>query len=122
MKPFPTAKNKRRFSVYSNKKQRSIFMSWNQQSFRPQQQPGAYIPSLANDERVGAFLAKVYGWMFLGLLVTALVAFAIASTPGLIELIFATRIVFWVLVFAQLGMVFYLSARVNKVQPATAGI
>ena len=97
-------------------------MSWNQQSFRPQQQPGAYIPSLANDERVGAFLAKVYGWMFLGLLVTALVAFAIASTPGLIELIFATRIVFWVLVFAQLGMVFYLSARVNKVQPATAGI
>src|SRR5215813_9024469 len=97
-------------------------MSWNQQSFRRQQQPGAYIPSIANDERVGAFLTKVYGWMFLGLLVTALVAFAVASTPALIELIFATRIVFWLLVFAQLGMVFYLSARVEKVQPANAGI
>jgi len=97
-------------------------MSWNQQSFRPQQQPGAYIPSIASDERVGAFLAKVYGWMFVGLLVTALVAFVVASTPALIKLIFATRIVFWLIVFAQLGMVLYLSARVHKLQPATAGI
>lgn len=99
-------------------------MSWNQQS--SQRQPGgAFVPALASDERVGAFLAKVYGWMFVGLLVTAGTAFVVASSPSLIELVFpsgGSRIVFWMILIAQLGMVFYLSARVDKVQPATAGI
>jgi FtsH-binding integral membrane protein len=96
-------------------------MSWNQQSSQHQPQ-GSFTPSITIDERVGAFLAKVYGWMFIGLLVTAVTAFVIASSPALIELVFASRIVFWIIVLAQLGMVFYLSARVDSVQPATAGI
>lgn len=96
-------------------------MSWNQQPF--QQQPrGSFIPSVTSDERVGAFLAKVYGWMFIGLLVTAATAFVVASTPALVQLVFASRIVFWMILIAQFGMVFYLSARVDKVQPTTAGL
>lgn len=95
-------------------------MSWNQQSSR--QQPGSFGYGISVDERVGAFLAKVYGWMFIGLLVTAATAFVVASSPALIQLVFGTRILFWVIVLAQLGMVFYLSARVEKIQPATAGI
>nr|MBA3567994.1 BAX inhibitor (BI)-1/YccA family protein [Pyrinomonadaceae bacterium] len=44
-------------------------MSWNQSSFTS--------PQVADvrDERVGAFLSRVYGWMFAGLLVTAVTAF-----------------------------------------------
>jgi len=94
-------------------------MSWNQPSWN--QSPVA-APELADvrDERVGAFLSKVYGWMFFGLLVTAVTAFVVASTPAILEIIFSNRLVFWVLLIAQLGLVFYLSARVAKVAPTTA--
>ena len=97
-------------------------MSWNQQPYQQQQPRGSFIPSVTSDERVGAFLARVYGWMFIGLLVTAVTAFVVASSPALIQLVFASRIVFWMIVIAQFGMVFYLSARVDKVQPVTAGL
>ncbi len=89
-------------------------MSWNQSSFTS--------PQVADvrDERVGAFLSRVYGWMFAGLLVTAVTAFTVAASPALIEKLILNRIVFWALIIAQLGLVFYLSARVEKVSPATA--
>jgi FtsH-binding integral membrane protein len=44
----------------------------------------------------------------------------VASSPALIETLILNRLLFWGLLFAQLGLVFYLSARVNKVAPATA--
>jgi uncharacterized protein len=94
-------------------------MSWNQPSWN---QSSLSSPQLADvrDERVGAFLSKVYGWMFFGLLVTAVTAFAVSSSPALVEAVFLNRLVFWGLLIAQLGLVFYLSARVDKVAPATA--
>jgi FtsH-binding integral membrane protein len=94
-------------------------MSWNQPGWS---QTEFTSPQLADvrDERVGAFLSKVYGWMFFGLLITAVTAFAVAASPAIIEIIFLNRLVFWGLLIAQLGLVFYLSARVDKVAPATA--
>src|SRR5882672_2248073 len=96
-------------------------MSWNQPSWRqPSTREPAFIPADVRDERVGAFLTKVYGWMFLGLLVTAGTALAVASSPALIQTLILNRLLFWGLLFAQLGLVFYLSARVDKVAPTTA--
>jgi FtsH-binding integral membrane protein len=94
-------------------------MSWNQPSSN---QTSFTSPQLADvrDERVGAFLSRVYGWMFVGLLITSGVAFAVASSPALYESMIHNRLLFWGLLFAQLGVVFYLSARVEKVAPATA--
>ncbi|HET6853828.1 MAG TPA: Bax inhibitor-1/YccA family protein [Pyrinomonadaceae bacterium] len=86
-------------------------MSWNQAS---------YVPADVRDVRVTAFLSKVYGWMFLGLLITSGTALAVASSPFLIETLILNRILFWILLFGQLGLVFYLSARVEKMAPATA--
>jgi uncharacterized protein len=94
-------------------------MSWNQQ---PSWQQSTPVTADLRDERVGAFLARVYGWMFAGLLITAVVAFAVASSPSLIEAVIQNRPVFWILLLAQLGLVFYLSARVQAMQPATAAI
>ena len=85
-------------------------MSWNQPS----------TMAAGADVRITSFLSKVYGWMFLGLLVTAGTAFVVASTPLLIETLIDNRILFWILLFGQLGLVFYLSARVEKVSPVTA--
>ena len=86
-------------------------MSWNQSS---------YVSADVRDVRVTAFLSKVYGWMFLGLLITAGTALAVASSPTLIETFICNRILFWILVLGQLGLVFYLSARVERIAPATA--
>jgi uncharacterized protein len=85
-------------------------MSWNQ----------SYVPASISDARVTSFLAKVYGWMFLGLMITAGTAFFVSSSPALIETFILNRLLFWVLVLAQLGLVFYLSARVEKMAPVTA--
>jgi FtsH-binding integral membrane protein len=60
--------------------------------------------------------------MFLGLLVTAGTAVAVASSPALIEALVLNRIVLWILIFAQLGLVLYLSVRVEKMAPATAAM
>jgi len=71
-------------------------------------------------ERVTAFLRKVYGWMCVGLGVTATVAMAVASSPSLIQAIFGNKILFFGLVIGELGLVFYLSARVDKLAANTA--
>ena len=88
-------------------------MSWNQSSS---------VSADVRDVRVTAFLSKVYGWMFLGLLLTAGTAVVVASSPALIETLILNRILFWILLFGQLGLVFYLSARVDKVSPVTAAV
>ena len=86
-------------------------MSWNESS---------YASADVRDVRVTAFLSKVYGWMFLGLLITSGTAVVVASSPLLIKTLILNRILFWILLFGQLGVVFYLSARVEKMAPATA--
>ena len=88
-------------------------MSWNESSF---------VAADVRDVRVTAFLSKVYGWMFLGLLLTAGTAVVVASSPALIETLILNRGLFWVMVLAQLGLVLYLSVRVEKMAPATAAI
>ncbi len=96
-------------------------MSWNQPPWNqsPARETSLVTPDL-RDERVGAFLSRVYGWMFVGLLTTALIAFGVASSPALLEIVILNRIVFWGLIIAQLGLVFYLSGRVEHTAPTTA--
>lgn len=50
-------------------------------------------------------LWTTYRWMAAGLGVTGAVAMLVASTPALLELIVMNRLVFYVLLFAQLGLV-----------------
>ena len=76
--------------------------------------------TVAGAERVTAFLRKVYGWMAVGLGVTAVVAAAVAGSPTLLQTIFGNRMVFFALIIGELGLVFYLSARVNRLAPGTA--
>jgi uncharacterized protein len=83
----------------------------------------AFSPTAAaTAERVTAFLRKVYGWMFVGLGVTAAVAVGVAGSPAVMQMIASNMILFLVLAFGQLGLVFYLSARVAKLAPATAAV
>src|SRR5262249_53879702 len=71
-------------------------------------------------ERITAFLRKVYGWMAIGLGVTAVVALAVAGSPALTQAIFGNRILFFALIIGEIGLVFYLSARVPKLAATPA--
>jgi uncharacterized protein len=80
------------------------------------------LPStaLGAAERVTAFLKVTYGWMCGGLFVTATVAWFLAASPALVIGIARNPLIFWGLLIGQLGVVFYLSARVNRLAPSTA--
>ncbi len=75
--------------------------------------------ALDSSERITAFLKAAYGWMCVGLLVTAVVAWFLASSESLLLAIVRSPLI-WVLFIGQLGVVFYLSARVNRIAPGTA--
>ncbi|MGB0776848.1 MAG: Bax inhibitor-1/YccA family protein [Flavobacteriaceae bacterium] len=66
-----------------------------------------------------AFMQKVYTWMVGALTITGSVAYVISSKTGLIESIYPY---FTLLVIAQLGVVIFLSARINKMTSSTAFI
>jgi FtsH-binding integral membrane protein len=71
-------------------------------------------------ERVSAFLWKVYAWMAIGLGITAAVAFMVSTSPDIMRALVGNRLVFFGLILAELGLVFYLSARVEHIAPGTA--
>ena len=64
------------------------------------------------------FVAKTFGWMFAGLLVTFAAAVGTVS-PGAFVMLFNTGLVF-ALTIAELILVLVLSARITKLQPSTA--
>jgi len=84
---------------------------------RPEARAGS---SVAAAERVTAFLRGVYGWMCVGLGVTAAVALGVASSPAIVRTLVTNQLLFLLLIGGELGLVFYLSARVDKIAPATA--
>ena len=71
-------------------------------------------------ERVTAFLRKVYGWMSAGLAITALVALQVADSPTVTRYLFSNQFLFFGLILAELGLVFFLSARADRIAPGTA--
>ena len=79
------------------------------------------ITADVRDARVSAFLGRVYGWMFLGLLVTAGTGLWVASSPGFRQVLFGQGL-FWVLGFVQLGMVLVLRVSVAKMAPTAAAV
>ncbi len=80
----------------------------------------AALPTAADAARVTAFLRMVYGWMCVGLGITAFVAFTVTGSPALVRTIASNQILFFALILAELGLVFYLSSRATRLAPSTA--
>ncbi|MBI4390090.1 MAG: Bax inhibitor-1/YccA family protein [Nitrospinae bacterium] len=66
------------------------------------------------------FMVKVYNWMTAGLATTGAMAFYVANNETILRLIVQNKILFFMLIVAQLGLVFYLSAAVHKMTPSQA--
>jgi FtsH-binding integral membrane protein len=61
-----------------------------------------------------SILNQSFAWMFVGLVLTALSSLFVASNPPLINGLMSNPILFYGLIFAELGLVFYLSLRITK--------
>ena len=69
---------------------------------------------------VAGVMRKVYGKMTLGLLVTALTSFLMLSSDAVMNVFLGSRILFFGSFIAELVIVFYLSARIDKLSTGTA--
>jgi FtsH-binding integral membrane protein len=89
---------------------------------RPEASPvwGSAARDAAAAERVTRFLRSVYGWMCAGLAITAVVAYGVLHSPVLLGALLANRFLLLGLIVAQLGLVFFLSARVSTLAPGLA--
>ena len=67
---------------------------------------------------------KIFGWMFLGLLVTFLTGFILSMSPYAVNNVLSSLGGFGVVLLAviEIGLVIFLSARINKMSPLTAKI
>ena len=69
---------------------------------------------------VAGVMRRVYGKMAFGLLATAIVSYLVASSDALLTLLFSSMAPIWILFAVELGLVIYLSARIDKLSNATA--
>ncbi len=71
--------------------------------------------------RERSIIKNVYLWMTAGLLLTGVVAYGLSSNPSLMRGIITNPVLFFGVMLAELGLVFYLSARIMQmsVQGAT---
>ncbi|CAA7626936.1 Bax inhibitor-1/YccA family protein [Magnetospirillum sp. SS-4] len=65
------------------------------------------------------YMLRVYNYMASGLALTGIVALLVASSPMLTQAIFGTPL-YWVVLLAPLGLVFFLSAKIHTMQSSTA--
>ena len=69
---------------------------------------------------VAGVMRRVYGKMTLGLLLTALTAFLVVSSPAALSLLFSSTATLWILFAVEIGLVIYLSARLDKLSTGAA--
>jgi FtsH-binding integral membrane protein len=65
-------------------------------------------------------IRKVYMWMSLALVITGFTAYYVATNETILTTIFTNQILFWGLIIAELGLVFGLSAAINRLSLTTA--
>lgn len=66
------------------------------------------------------FITKVYSWMAMALAITGFTAYAVASSEAMIQMIFGSMFVFYGLIIAELGLVWYISSRLHSMTANTA--
>src|SRR5699024_42243 len=80
-----------------------------------------YTPNGSIIEKAGStiqtYMNQVYGWMCVGLLLTALVAWYSAQSPAILNFVFSSSITFYGLVIVQLLLVVAISAMMQRLSP-----
>jgi FtsH-binding integral membrane protein len=82
--------------------------------------PNERVLPQVSTEASTLFLAKVFYWMAIGLSLTGLAAFLTVNSETALQVIFGNKMIFYGLIFGELGLVFYLSARIQKISAQAA--
>ncbi|MGI6231238.1 MAG: Bax inhibitor-1 family protein [Prevotella sp.] len=67
-----------------------------------------------------ALMRKVYLWMTMALAITGITAYGVATSPHIVQMLYSSSALMWVLIIAELGLVWYTSARINRLSLTTA--
>lgn len=70
--------------------------------------------------KTNSFIRNVYNWMAIGLALTGLTAFYTAHNETMLNIVYGNPSTIFVLIIVELGFVFYLSARIQKIKATTA--
>jgi FtsH-binding integral membrane protein len=65
-------------------------------------------------------MRKVYVWMTLALAITGFTAYGVATSPGLMQVIYTNQALFWGLIIAEFALVIGVSAAINRLSLAVA--
>lgn len=63
---------------------------------------------------------QVYLWMAMALAITGMMALLVAGSPMMLSLIFSSKLTFFALIIAEIALVWYLSARIERLSFTTA--
>jgi FtsH-binding integral membrane protein len=74
----------------------------------------------AVSEAFPVLMRKVYLWMTLALVITGMTAYGVANSPAILQIIYGNPAVMWVVVIAELALVFGVSAAINRISLTTA--
>ena len=64
---------------------------------------------------------KIYGWMFIGLLISAITGYMVSTNTNMLYNIYKTGS-YWILALAEIGVCIWLSAGIRKMEITTAKI
>jgi FtsH-binding integral membrane protein len=73
----------------------------------------------AIDQGLRAYMLRVYNYMMFGLGLTGAVAYAVAATPAIQNVVFGSGLM-WLFILAPIGLVLLLSFRIQKMSFASA--
>lgn len=81
---------------------------------------GTFEEEYASVRGMNAFISKVFGWMFIGLLLTAGVSYYVSTNVSLMTALLKNSFIFFGLLIGELVLVAVLSARITKLKYGTA--
>ncbi|MBQ8096753.1 MAG: Bax inhibitor-1/YccA family protein [Prevotella sp.] len=77
-----------------------------------------YQPAVTREEQVSAafpaLMRKVYLWMTLALVITGFTAYIVATSPALLNIVYSSQAVIWILFGVELALVIGITAAINK--------
>ncbi len=78
--------------------------------------------SLVSSQVIAAFMSRVYLWMMVGIAISGLTAYVVASRPDVVNYIVQNRVIFFGLIIFQLVAVVALSGWVQKMSISLASL
>lgn len=78
--------------------------------------------SYSLENAYSVLMRKVYVWMSLALVMTGLSAYYVATSPSLLLAIASNQILFYGLLIGEVGLVIWLTSRINKLSLVSASL